>query len=227
METPGSPFEPDREILPAGQRRLWPELRPATGLGFVLYGGTAIALRLGHRVSVDFDFFTDRPLEKEALYEAFSFLSRSIVLKEEKNTLLVNVPPVDSERETVKVSFFGGISFGRVGTPQLTRDRVLSVASLDDLMATKVKTIIQRVSEKDYLDIAAMIKAGVSLAKGLAAARQMFGPAFQPGISLKTMIYFEGEDLQTLPSETRKILLEAVARVVELPEVRLISRTLT
>lgn len=32
-------------------------------LGFALYGGTAIALRLGHRTSVDFDFFNDRPLD--------------------------------------------------------------------------------------------------------------------------------------------------------------------
>jgi hypothetical protein len=39
-------------------------LPPAQRLGFVLYGGTAIALRLGHRSSVDFDFFTADPLKK-------------------------------------------------------------------------------------------------------------------------------------------------------------------
>jgi hypothetical protein len=37
-------------------------LGPARSLGFVLYGGAAIALRLGHRQSVDFDFFSSRPL---------------------------------------------------------------------------------------------------------------------------------------------------------------------
>ena len=43
-------------ILPSAQRRLWDELRdvPET---FILYGGTAIALQIGHRHSVDFDFF--------------------------------------------------------------------------------------------------------------------------------------------------------------------------
>jgi hypothetical protein len=46
--------------LPIAQQHLWQELRPARDLGFVLYGGTAIALRLGHRPSVDFDFFTDQ-----------------------------------------------------------------------------------------------------------------------------------------------------------------------
>ena len=42
-------FQVHWEILPEAQRRLWPELRPTVQLGLVLYGGTAIALRLGHR----------------------------------------------------------------------------------------------------------------------------------------------------------------------------------
>ena len=49
-------FIPRMDILPSAQRLVWPELRAAAALGFVLYGGTAIALRLGHRFSVDFDF---------------------------------------------------------------------------------------------------------------------------------------------------------------------------
>jgi hypothetical protein len=39
-------FTPRLDVLPAEQRRLWPELRPARDFGYVLYGGTAIALRL-------------------------------------------------------------------------------------------------------------------------------------------------------------------------------------
>jgi len=53
-------------------------------MGFVLSGGTAIALRLGHRVSVDFDLFTEKSLEREKLEEAFPFLGRSTVLQDEK-----------------------------------------------------------------------------------------------------------------------------------------------
>jgi hypothetical protein len=56
-------FTPCLEILPFAQQALWPHLREVTRLGFVLYGGTAIALRLGHRQSVDFDFFTERPFD--------------------------------------------------------------------------------------------------------------------------------------------------------------------
>ena len=50
-------FTPCLEILPSAQRALWPAFRSASQLGLVLYGGTAIALRLGHRSSVDYDFF--------------------------------------------------------------------------------------------------------------------------------------------------------------------------
>jgi hypothetical protein len=46
-------FSPNKDILPPAQKKLWPELRPACEMGFVLQGSTAIALRLGHRVSVN------------------------------------------------------------------------------------------------------------------------------------------------------------------------------
>lgn len=46
-------FETRRDVVPPAQRLLWPQLAPAARLGFVLYGGTAIALRLGQRASVD------------------------------------------------------------------------------------------------------------------------------------------------------------------------------
>lgn len=47
-------------------------------------------------------------------------------------------------------------------------------------MAMKVQVVLQRAEAKDCRDIAAMIDAGVSLAHGLAAARLIFGPTFQP-----------------------------------------------
>jgi len=50
-------FEPQKAILPPAQREIFPQLAPARSMSFVLYGGTAIALYLGHRVSLDFDFF--------------------------------------------------------------------------------------------------------------------------------------------------------------------------
>jgi hypothetical protein len=124
------------------------------------------------------------------------------------------------------VLFFGPISFGRVGEPELTGDGVVQVASLDDLMATEVKVILQRIEAKDYRDIAAMVKSEVSLARGLAAARRMYGPNFQPSESLKAMVYFEGGDLRTLSRNERETLIKAASAVRDLPRVVLAARTL-
>ena len=100
---------------------------------------------------------------------------------------------------------------GRVGTPELTQDQVMYVASLDDLMATKVKVILQRAEAKDYLDIAAMIKAGVSLARGLASARLIFGLNFQPSESLKALAYLPRQDLDNIMRHTAIELYPALA----------------
>jgi len=55
-------------VLPPAQVELWPKLILLTDLGMTLYGGTAVALRLGHRESVDFDFFTDKEISKDSLF---------------------------------------------------------------------------------------------------------------------------------------------------------------
>ena len=212
-------FTPCLEILPTAQRQIWPALRPAPQMGFVLYGGTAIALRLGHRSSVDFDFFTDQPLNKHALYAAFPFLHQSVILQDEPDAFTSLVSPNIPPDQQVKISFFGSLSFGRVGEPESTDDGIVQVAALDDLMATKVKVILQRIEAKDYQDIVAMIRAGISISQGLAGARALYGQAFQPSESLKALVYFEGGDLQRLTSEERTLLIEAASSVRALPTV--------
>ncbi len=97
-------FTPKMEILHTPQQRLWPELSPTVDLGFVLYGGTAIALRLGHRPSVDFDFFTEKPLNRKELFATFSFMQQSTVLQDLPDTLSVLVPYGDSEHDHVNKS---------------------------------------------------------------------------------------------------------------------------
>jgi hypothetical protein len=215
------------DILPPAQKCLWPKLGNAPNLGFTLYGGTAIALRLGHRNSVDFDFFSEKPLDRDAIEAAFPFMEQSTTLQDQDNTWVVLVPCGDSGQEHVKVSFFGTIAFGRVGEPDFTDDGVLQVASFDDLMATKIKVVLQRAEARDYRDVAAMINAGVSLSRGLASARQLYGPNFQPGESLKALVYFNDGDLKTLTTDEKNTLVEAVKVVRDLPDVDLKSKSLS
>ena len=219
-------FKPRMDILPPAQRRLWPELRPITDHGFVLYGGTAIALRLGHRISIDFDFFSDLPLDQKAVIASLPFGDQSTVLQDEPNTLTLLVSSDKPDASNVKVSFFGAISFGRVGNPDRSEDGMVCSASLDDLMANKVKVILQRAEAKDYRDIASMIGAGVDLARGLAAARCLFGPSFQPSESLKALVYFQDGDLDTLDDGEKAALIKAASAVRRLPKVDLISKKL-
>ena len=205
--------------LSAAQRRLWPRLRPAVPLGFVLYGGTAVSLHLGHRRSVDFDFFTDRSVDAGAIRATFSFAPRARTLQEQKDTLVVLVAGV-------KLSFFRQMRFGRVGDPLLTTDGVAEVASLDDLLAHKLKVILQRAEKKDYADIVAILRAGIPLARGLAAARLFYGAAFQPAESLKALTFFKDGDLHRLPREDRRVLIAAAASFDDLTRVTLRSRRL-
>lgn len=220
-------FTPCMDILPPAQKRLWTELRNAPHLGFTLYGGTGIALRLGHRDSIDFDFFSDKPLDRDSIKIAFPFMERAETLQDQGHTWVVLIPSGNPEERDVKVSFFGTIAFGRVGEPDLTDDGVLQVASFADLMATKVKVVLQRAEAKDYRDIAAMIKAGVSLSQGLASARQLYGPNFQPSESLKALVYFNDGDLNTLTTDEKNTLVEAVKEVRDIPAMTLRSKSLT
>lgn len=206
---------------------MWPLLSPAKELGFVLYGGTAIALRLGHRQSVDFDFFTDQSLDMDALFEAMPFLKKAVVIQQEPSALTVLVSAESFAADSVKLSFFGPVRTGRVGAPQRTHDGMIDVASLDDLFATKVKVLLQRIELKDYRDLAAMITAGADLAKALGSARAMYGTSFQPSESLKAMTYFEGGDLEQLSWEDRTALVGAAKAVKTIPDVKIADRRLS
>jgi hypothetical protein len=212
-------LSPRFEVLPSSQRRLWPELA-SVARGFVLYGGTGLALRLGHRASVDFDFFAHDPLDHRKLERDFPRLRDAETLQEDANS---KTALVDMGEGPVKVSFFGGIGFGRVGEPELTEDGVLRVASLLDLAGTKIKALLQRVEAKDYLDIAALLDAKVSLGQVLAAARALFGPAFNPLVAQKTLTYFEGGDLASLPAEVKRLLIRHAVGDVDVPSMTKLS----
>ena len=191
-------------------------------MSFVLYGGTAVALHLGHRESLDFDFFRYEPLDKDQVRDAFGFVRGAAILQDSLDTLVVLA---EMPSGLVKVSFFGGIGFGCVNNPLQTRDGALLVASLDDLMATKLKATLDRAEAKDYRDIAEMISAGVSLPAGLSAFKQMFNG--EPAQVLRALGYFEDGDLATLDKADQNLLRNARDKIQRLPSVIVKSGSLT
>ncbi len=216
-------FPTHLETLPDAQRALLPKLRAIGELGFTLYGGTALALRLGHRVSIDFDFFSERKLDRTAI-DRLVVLNGAGVFQDESDAFGA---VVGDDLGGIKISLFGEISFGRVGVPERTADGNLEVASIDDLFATKLKVLLQRVEAKDYLDIVALLEHGASLERGLAAARALFGKAFQPAESLRALTYFAEGDLLSLSSDNRRLLESRVAACGELPELAIVSSRLS
>lgn len=216
---------PHLEILPERQQRLWPSLAGLAAVGFVLYGGTAIALRYGHRVSVDFDFFSDRPLDRQRLSRALPWMNTALALQDQPETLTL-LTSGDQVQTGVKVSFFGGLTIGRVAEPDYTLDRVALVASPPDLLATKLKVLLQRAERKDYLDVATLLDSGLALSDGLAAAQALYGSGFPVLECLKALVYFADGDLAELGSSERRRLEQAVLAVDGIPSLKRIGREL-
>jgi hypothetical protein len=206
-------FVPRLNKLPAAQRVLWPKLKEVPR-HFVLYGGTALALRLEHRISVDFDFFSSQPFVPVQLRGTMNFLATAEVLQTEPNTLTVSAPCP----EPVKISFFGGLTLGRVREPEWSEDGVIQVASLLDVAACKMAVVQERAEAKDYLDVHAILKSGVTLPDMLGAAQAVYGEQFNAMVTLKALSYFKDGNLANLPDVVKKTLRDAAADVKEISD---------
>jgi hypothetical protein len=160
------------------------------------------------------------------LVQRFHFLKSAELLQSQPSTLTALTPGGDRDTQRVKVSFFGGFNFGRLEDPQETPDGVLEIASLQDLLAHKLKVLLQRVEMKDYLDIDALLNSGLDLACGLAGARALF-PAFAPQECLKALTYFNDPPLEALSIELQERLLRAAESVQVIPQVAVKSKTLS
>ena len=197
------------DILSPPQRRLWDELGDVPPR-FTLYGGTAVALYLGHRESLDFDFFGSEPFNPQNLSITVPFLKEARIIQQAPNTLTCLV-----DRDgTVQVSFFGVPEIKVIQKPLQFPDNRVRIASLIDLAGMKAAVVQQRAEAKDYLDLHALISEKVvDLPTALAAASRIYPDSFNPQLTLKALTYFGDGDLPTLPESVRSGLVEAVRAV--------------
>lgn len=201
------------DILPAEQRALWDHKLQAGFPGWVLYGGTALALRLGHRTSVDFDFFSAEPLVPLEFREEHAL--DGDILQAEANTLSVL-------HHGVKLSFFGGLSLGVLHPPDMLGS--CPVASLDDLGACKLAALVNRVELKDYLDVATLLRQGSDLSHLLACATAVYRGEFPVAACLKSLAWFDDPALAGLSAKDRHLLEQASLAVDQLPNTPLFAR---
>jgi hypothetical protein len=108
------------------------------------------------------------------------------------------------------VSFFGVPSLRRVAAPLIAEDNRLPVASLLDLAGMKAAVVQQRAEAKDYIDLHALLAAGIDLPLALAAARIIYGERFNPQLTLKALSYFGDGDLPSLPPGVQERIIVAV-----------------
>lgn len=197
---------PNLSTLPAAQRALWLELE-ATPDHFTLYGGTALALYLGHRTSVDFDFFSNASFDPDELARTVPYLKDAERIQVAPNTLTCRV----ERGGPVLVSFFGDLNLGQVTGREQVEGMKLHVAGLLDIAATKAAVVQKRAEVRDYLDIDALLRHGIDLPTILAAGAVVYGRQFNPLVTVKALSYFD--DLRGLPAEVRIRLAAAVAAV--------------
>jgi hypothetical protein len=200
---------PRLDILLDPQRALWHELATIPS-EFVLYGGTAVALHLGHRQSIDFDFFANRPLDTAQLNAALPFLETATITQREPNTLSVVV----DRGGPVRLSFFGVPALPRLAPPRIAFDTAIKIASLLDLAGTKVNVVQLRAEARDYLDIDAILTdGGIDLPTALAAAQALYGPTFNAQNALKALCFFDEGNLRDLAPAIKARLAKAVRDV--------------
>jgi len=200
-------FKPRLDIPPP-QRALWSELDATPG-HFTLYGGTALALRLGHRQSLDFDFFSRSALDPAALAGQIPYLdgAEQVQVEVVSDALTCRV----EHGAPVLVSFFGNLRLGEVAPREIAKGSKVHVASLLDIARTKAAVVRQRAQARDYLDIDALMRHSIDLPRVLAAEIVVCGRSFNPLITLKALSYFG--DVPTAPEEVRERLRADVEAV--------------
>ncbi len=197
------------KILPPAQAVIWDEL-DCIPKEFILYGGTAIALQLGHRESIDFDFFGCKSFDPFELLASLPILNTAKVLQSQPNTLTVSVKRGDG---IIKMSFFGLPNFPRIAKV-LVADNGLQLASLIDLAGTKVSVVQVRAELKDYLDIDAILESkSMDLLTALGAGKVLYGDRFNPQSTLKALCYFQDGNVHLLPEDIRSRLVKAASSV--------------
>ena len=197
-----------KEILTKEQRELLPMIK-SFDKDFGLVGGTAIAFHIGHRRSIDFDLFTEKPfnnLRVKAKITRREKISEILVNKTLEYTILIN---------QVKLTFFQ-YPFKIEYADKL--DGVIKMPDLLTLAAMKAYALGMRAKWKDYVDLYFIIKEHYSIDKITQKAKQMFGGEFNEKIFRTQLSYFEdinyAEKIEYLPGfevsdkEVKKALIE-------------------
>lgn len=171
-----------------------------------LVGGTALALHLGHRKSVDLDIFGSIGFSGEDIKNLLSPKHSIQALKESPN---INTYLIDG----IKVDF---VNYSYEWIDSIKKEDSLRLAEVKDIAAMKISAIIGRGTKKDFIDVYFLLKK-----YSLSEILQFYSTKYPDGslfIALKSLTYFEDAEADPMPQmliaanwhEVKKAITEAV-----------------
>jgi hypothetical protein len=162
-------------------------------------------VQIGHRDSIDFDFFSPDNLDTKKLFEKIEtvFAGRQILkIQEEKNILSVFID------ENIKLSFF---TYKYKLLEPLLEEKYLRLASVTDIACMKFSDITGRASNKDYIDLYFILQDKELKDLLKKCAEKM--PSLDPILVIKSLAYFEDiseEKIRFVPG--KEVEFETVKR---------------
>lgn len=171
---------------------------------FYLSGGTALSLQINHRQSIDLDFFSQKDFDPQAVQKELETLSKLTDLELDKNTLN---------------AFLKGVQVQFLGYPYpLLKPAYnwegINISSVLDIACTKLQTISQRGSKKDFVDLYFILNK-YSLKELFQKMDQKYPKAnFNKVHLLKSLTYFVDADLQPMPKMRQKTDWEKIKKVI-------------
>ena len=172
-------------ILNPTQNEILPRLS-FTKSEFYLGGGTALALQLGHRTSVDFDFYAPRKFDNQQMAQTINrlFPGTDITPEQPENTLRLDVIGTEISAFYYPYPLLEPlVDYGSV-----------SLASLTDIAAMKTAAVVQRARQRDFYDIYYLIKE-LGMEKIITATYQKF-PWYEENnvVVFTSLTYFTDAD---------------------------------
>lgn len=158
--------------------------------GWILAGGTALALQLGHRISVDLDFFRYEDFQVAPLRQALARLGKLEVPSMAPGTLHCRL-------DGIRLTFSGSeVPFLYEPVPY----RGLHLADVRDIAAMKVIAVAGRGAKKDFIDLYAYLEAGASFPDLMAVVQQRYRDTdFNVMHLLRSLVYFDDAEAEPMP----------------------------
>lgn len=186
------------EALTSETKKLWPQLNKFSE--FVLAGGTALALQLGHRVSADFDFFSEKAIASSLLKRVEGIFKNSII-----EVVLNTSEQLTLTVAGVKITFLA-YRFRLQNDPVIFED--VRLLGIRDIAVTKAYALGRRATLKDYVDLYFIVSEGhFTIEEIIRMAQTTYGDAFDPRLFLEELVY-----LADVPAEPIKFLKSSVSK---------------